>query len=77
MSPIYPYDLVFNLASGTHRVAVEAAAAALQLPLHADGETIVRVTVSAPDQAYRFGQKTGELLNGETAPMPKRTVPKS
>jgi hypothetical protein len=70
----YPHDLLFDLpVTDSRRDAIVGAATALELPIAADG-TLIRVTVRSPQETYRFGRKTGDLLQGAPAPIPVTPV---
>jgi hypothetical protein len=67
---LYPHDLCFDLKEGDRvRAAVLAAAAALDLATSTNG-SLVYVTVTSPQQTYRFGQRTADFLDGDPAPRP-------
>ena len=60
----YPYVMTFTLPKDSrYRLAVEAAARDLHLPITIDDETHeIRVTVSNPGEAFRFGEETSAHL---------------
>jgi hypothetical protein len=71
MAISYPRELVFGLPEDDpRREAITRAAAALALQTAIVGG-MIQVTVTSPTDAYRFGQKTREFMQGgQSAPTP-------
>jgi hypothetical protein len=69
MAYIYPRNLVFGLDPDdvARRLAIVRAADALELPCEIVGATI-RVTITSPQVAYRFGQQTRAFMAADKAP---------
>ncbi|HXO84680.1 MAG TPA: hypothetical protein VN803_04060 [Gemmatimonadales bacterium] len=78
MTVSYPHELIFDLPEpDPRRDAIAHAAATLHLPTAHDG-SVMRVTVQTPQECYRFGQATGELLHGRVPmPVPPQEGPQS
>jgi hypothetical protein len=77
MNTIYPYDLLFDLhTDDPRRRAILLAAVDLELTIATDG-TQIHVRVRSPQETYRFGQRTGDFLDGQAAPTPVKVTPAS
>jgi hypothetical protein len=67
---LYPHNLCFDLPEGDRRrEAVLRVAAALDLATSTNGSWVY-VTVTSPQQTYRFGQRIHDFLDGAPPPLP-------